>query len=63
MPTYEQRQALCSEPCWLDGERAVLRGAANRFATVMRADGKGGPVEFAWPTAARIMGGSAQFRS
>lgn len=42
-------------PVTLDGEPAVIGGVSRDFALVQRADGRGGVVEFAWPTVFRII--------
>jgi hypothetical protein len=58
-----QRQKLCETPVTLDGEPARISGWANPFAAVTRSDGRGGSVEFAWPTAARIVEAGGAFQS
>lgn len=68
MPTHsgiseDQRRALCETTVTLDGEPARISGWANPFAAVSRRDGKGGSVEFAWPTAARIVESGGAFQS
>ena len=68
MPTHggiddAQRQRLCETTVTLDGEPARISGWANTFAAVSRGDGRGGSVEFAWPTAARIVDAGGAFQS
>jgi hypothetical protein len=68
----EARQALCAaslercrsdSPVTLDGLPAVIRGAFQQFAKLARADGRGGDVEFAWATVARVMENGGAFSS
>jgi hypothetical protein len=63
----EIRQGLVEDsrltPCFLDGHPAVVSGWRNDFATVMRKDGKGGDVTFAWATVARILERTRRFES
>lgn len=58
-----QRQALCDADVTLDDEPARITGWALPFAKVSRRGGRGGEVEFAWPTAALIVGEGGAFRS
>ncbi|KMV19651.1 hypothetical protein ACT17_06340 [Mycolicibacterium conceptionense] len=62
-PDEEQRKALCDTPVTLDGEPAKISGWALPFAKVHRRDGRGGEVEFAWSTAARIVELGGRFSS
>lgn len=68
MPTHggldnAQRQQLCEQAVTLDGEPARISGWTNSFAAVSRSDGRGGSVEFAWPTVARIVEAGGAFQS
>lgn len=47
----------------LDGGKAYVSGYENEFATVALIGGKGGKVEFAWPTVARILSTHRNFQS
>ncbi|UBV13024.1 hypothetical protein [Mycolicibacterium fortuitum] len=58
-----QRQRLCESKVTLDGEPARIIGWGQPFATVSRSDGRGGRVEFAWATAARIVDAGGAFQS
>ena len=49
--------------CTLDGEPAYITGSHLEFARVYRKDRKGGPVEFAWATVARILSTHRNFQS
>lgn len=55
MPTFEERAKLCEAEVTLDGEPAKVSGYRLPFAQVRRKDGKGGAVEFAWPTVAHVV--------
>lgn len=65
--TREERIALVedsrSNGCTLDGHPAVVSGYALGFANVRRRDGKGGDVQFAWATVARILSTHRSFKS
>ena len=62
--TRAERRELCwTEGVTLDGEPAMVMGAANRFAQVATLRGCGPAVEFAWPTVARIIADGGAFRS
>lgn len=65
--TREERIALVDDSrtngCTLDGYPAVVSGYGLPFAKVRRRDGKGGDVEFAWATVARILGTHRSFKS
>lgn len=50
-------------PITLDGHPAVVGGYRNEFATVQRLDGRGGRVEFAWPTVERVINNGGAFKS
>lgn len=52
--TFEERLALTQTPVTLNGKRAIIMGARNRFATVAQTD-SGLSCEWAWPTVARIV--------
>lgn len=47
----------------LDGYPAYVSGSRLEFARIHRKDGKGGAVEFAWPTVRHILRGSRRFQS
>jgi hypothetical protein len=49
--------------CTLDGAPAYVAGSRLDFARVHRKDGKGGAVEFAWPTVERILTRHRRFES
>ena len=49
--------------CTLDGAPAYISGSRLEFARVHRKDGKGGSVEFAWATVARILSTHRNFQS
>lgn len=72
MISPENKVGLCADslarcrsnnPVTLDGLPAVVRGAFLPFALVCRADGRGGNVEFAWATVARVMTKGGAFTS
>ncbi|MFZ2238397.1 MAG: hypothetical protein WAV90_02495 [Gordonia amarae] len=54
-PDRDRRRQLCETPVTLDDAPARIRGAGLPFARVIRSDGRGGDVEFSWPTAALIV--------
>ena len=49
--------------CSLDGFPAFVSGIKEPFATVSRADGKGGRVEFSWETVNRVLDSDRGFKS
>lgn len=62
----EQKAALVEDSrtgTTLDGEPAYVTGYNLPFARVHRRDGKGGEVEFAWPTVQRILSTHRNFQS
>jgi hypothetical protein len=65
--SVEIRQGLVEDsrltPCYLDGHPAVVSGYRNPHATVQRKDGRGGRVDFAWATVARILERHRRFES
>lgn len=68
MPTHggledAQRQRLCETKVTLDGEPARIIGWSHPFATVSRSDGRGGRVEYAWLTVARVVEAGGAFQS
>lgn len=66
MPT-EERVRLVEDArtngCTLDGQPASVSGYMGEFATVRLKSGRGGTVEFAWPTVARILNSHRNFQS
>ena len=61
--TRDDRRALCGTRVTLDGHAAVIGGAALPYALITRLDGRGGSVEYAWPTVARVVAAGGRFRS
>lgn len=67
--TVDEKKALVADsrdpekPCYLDGKRASVSGFLNDTASVRQRDGRGGVVEFAWPTVARILSTHRNFQS
>lgn len=59
--TYDEKRNLTAADVTLDGEPARICGAKLRFA-VVRSD-SGRQVEYAWPTVARIVAASGDFRT
>ena len=59
----EAKRHLCQLRVTLDGHPAIIGGAAMDFAGVWRQDGKGGAVELAWETVARIVAKGGAFQS
>lgn len=57
------RRELCASTVTLYGQPATIAGALQPFAVVRRLDGKGGAVEFAWSTVARIVAAGGAFCS
>ena len=47
----------------LDGHPATVSGTSLPFAIVRRLDGRGGSVEYAWPTVAHIIDNGGRFES
>ena len=58
----ERRLELCSAKVTLNGNRAVIGGASNQFATIHDLI-TGMSVEFAWPTVDRIVKRDGKFKS
>lgn len=61
-----ERLALVEQkevPVTLDGEPAVVFGYKLDFARVQRKDGRGGVVEFAWPTVKHVLEHGGNFKS
>jgi len=58
-----QHCLMHKRPMTLDGEPAVITGSSRPFAIVLRADGKGGDVEYSWPAVARIVAKGGHFIS
>lgn len=63
----DERAALVEDArangCTLDGQPAVVSGYMGEFASVRFKSGRGGTVEFAWPTVARILSSHRNFQS
>ncbi len=57
--TLAQRRALCDTPITLDGVKAHLTGALQRFAVVVDADNR--QIEYSWGAVARIMAQGTNF--
>lgn len=47
----------------LDGQPAAMAGARNDYGVVRLLSGKGGDVEYSWPTIERILGNGGSFVS
>jgi hypothetical protein len=47
----------------LDGQTAAMAGARNTYGVVRLLSGKGGDVEYSWPTIARILDKGGAFVS
>jgi hypothetical protein len=62
-PTLDQRRYLCGAAVTLDGTRARITGAHNRFATVAAWPDGVRRCEFAWATVARIVARGGAFKS
>ncbi len=59
----DDKVKLISARVTLDGAPATIGGTALPFAEVSRLDGKGGRVEYAWTTVARIVANGGRFVS
>jgi hypothetical protein len=58
-----RRRRFCEIGTTLDGSPARITGWANPFAQVTRTDGRGGTVEFSWPTVARVLACGGEFHA
>lgn len=62
--TKDERIALVeTRGVTLDGQPAKIGGYSLPFAQVRLLSGKGGPVEYAWETVARIVAKGGRFQS
>lgn len=61
MVAIERRRQLVAEAVTLNGERAVIAGARNDFATVAQL-GDGLRAEWAWETVERVVAAGGDFR-
>ena len=58
----ECRRELCQAEVTLDGQKAVIVGARNRFATV-RQHPSGLTAEWSWEAVARVVANGGHFKS